>query len=115
MTNAPPGRQVKGGLVIGRFRGVPIEVMPSWLLVAALLAAVYGPVIDDAVPGIGTGASYLAGAAFALLFGFCVLAHELGHTWSASRSATRCAGSCSSPSAECRRSTAIPSARATSS
>jgi Zn-dependent protease len=80
VTNAPPGREVRSGLVLGRFRGVPIEVMPSWLLVAVLLAAVYAPIIDDAVPGIGGGLAYLAGAGFAVLFGFCVLAHELGHT-----------------------------------
>jgi Zn-dependent protease len=80
VTNAAPGRQVKRGLVLGRFRGVPIEVMPSWLFVALLLAAVYAPIIRDAVPDMGGTAAYFSGAGFAVLFGFCVLAHELGHT-----------------------------------
>jgi Zn-dependent protease len=80
VTNAPPGRRAQRGLVVGRIRGVPVEIMPSWLLVAALLAAVYGPIIDDAVPALGAGPAYLAGVGFAVLFGFCVLAHELGHT-----------------------------------
>jgi Zn-dependent protease/CBS domain-containing protein len=80
VSNTGPGRQIKSGLVLGRFRGVPIEVMPSWLLVGVLLAAVYGPIIDDAVPDLGAGLAYLAGIGFAALFGFCILAHELGHT-----------------------------------
>jgi Zn-dependent protease/CBS domain-containing protein len=32
------------------------------------------------VPNLSTGTAYLAGAAFALLFGLCVLLHEIGHT-----------------------------------
>lgn len=67
-------------MVIARVRGVPIVVMPSWLLIAALLAAVYAPIIEDAVPGISGAGPYLAAAGFAVLFGLCVLAHELGHT-----------------------------------
>jgi Zn-dependent protease len=59
---------------------VPIVVTPSWLIVAVLLAAIYAPVIDDAVPNLSIGTTYLAAAAFALLFGGCVLLHELGHT-----------------------------------
>jgi Zn-dependent protease len=59
---------------------VPIIVTPSWLIVAVLLAGLYAPVIDDAVPNMSRGASYLAAAGFSLLFGLCVLAHELGHT-----------------------------------
>lgn len=53
---------------------------PSWLVVAVLLAALYAPVIEDAVPNMSRAGAYLAGAGFALLFGLCVLAHELGHT-----------------------------------
>jgi Zn-dependent protease len=80
VTNAPPGRQARTGLVLGRFRGVPIAIMPSWLFVAALLTAVYEPILKDVVTGIGTGGAYLAAAGFAVLFGLCILAHELGHT-----------------------------------
>jgi Zn-dependent protease/CBS domain-containing protein len=65
---------------LGRIRGVPVIVTPSWLIVAVLLAALYAPVIDEAVPDMSRGAAYLAGAGFALLFGLCVLAHEIGHT-----------------------------------
>jgi Zn-dependent protease len=80
VTNAPPGRPRRSGLVLGHIRGVPIIVTPSWLLVALLLATVYAPVIKDAVPDLGSTGAYLAGVAFAALFGLCVLLHELGHT-----------------------------------
>ena len=66
--------------MLGYIRGVPVVVTPSWLLVGVLLAAVYAPVIDAAVPDISAAGAYLAGVGFALLFGLCVLAHEVGHT-----------------------------------
>lgn len=65
---------------MGHIRGVPILVTPSWLIVAVLLAVTYAPVIDVAVPNLSTSTTYLAAAAFALLFGICVLLHEIGHT-----------------------------------
>ena len=80
VTNAPPARSFRSGAVLGRIRGVPIIVTPSWLIVAVLLAALYAPVIDGAVPNMSRGNSYLAAAGFSLLFGLCVLAHEIGHT-----------------------------------
>jgi Zn-dependent protease len=80
VTNAPPARSFRSGVILGRIRGVPIIVTPSWLIVAVLLAALYAPVIDDAVPNMSRTGAYLAAAGFALLFGLCVLAHELGHT-----------------------------------
>jgi Zn-dependent protease len=80
VTNAPPARSFRSGVVLGHIRDVPIVVAPSWLLVAVLLSAVYTPVIDDAVPNMSGSTAYLAGLGFAVLFGLCVLAHELGHT-----------------------------------
>jgi Zn-dependent protease/CBS domain-containing protein len=50
------------------------------MLVAVLLAAVYAPVIDRAVPNLSSSTTYLAAGAFSLLFGVCVLLHEIGHT-----------------------------------
>ena len=67
-------------LRLGRLRGVPIVISPSWVLVAVLLTAVYGPLVRDAVDGLGSSTAYLASFGFALLFGLCILAHELGHT-----------------------------------
>lgn len=68
-------------LRLGRFRGVPVVVAPSWLLIGVLLTAVYGPIVQDAVPGISGSTAYLTSFGFAVLFAFCILAHELGHTF----------------------------------
>jgi len=49
-------------------------------MTGVLLGALYGPVIEDAVPGLEPVTAYAAAFAFALLFGACVFAHEAGHT-----------------------------------
>ncbi|HEY2271152.1 MAG TPA: site-2 protease family protein [Jatrophihabitantaceae bacterium] len=67
-------------LTVGRFFGVPLYFAPSWLIIAALLTFYYGPVVEDAVPGVSSSSAYLIAFAYALLFALCVLAHELGHT-----------------------------------
>lgn len=67
-------------VTLGRVRGVPIMVSPSWFLIGVLVTLVYGPVLDDAVAGLGSGPAYLAAAGFSVLFALCILAHELGHT-----------------------------------
>ena len=63
-----------------QLRGVPVVVSASWLLTALLLGALYGPVLQDAVPAIDTVTAYAAAFGFAVLFGLCVFAHEAGHT-----------------------------------
>jgi Zn-dependent protease len=67
-------------LSVGRFFGVPIYFAPSWLIIAALLTAYYAPVIHDATDGVSSSTAYLIAAGYAIVFAFCVLAHELGHT-----------------------------------
>lgn len=67
-------------LRLGSVRGVPILVAPSWLLVAVLVAIIYGPLVQDSVAGISRTVAYLASLGFAALFALCILAHELGHT-----------------------------------
>jgi Zn-dependent protease len=67
-------------LQLGRVRGVPILVSPSWLLIGVLLTVIYGPIVRDAVPGVSDSTSYLASFGFSVLFAVCILAHELGHT-----------------------------------
>jgi Zn-dependent protease len=65
---------------VGRFFGVPIYFAPSWLIIAVLLTAYYAPVIHDATNGVSSSTAYLLAAGYAVVFAFCVLAHELGHT-----------------------------------
>lgn len=67
-------------LRLGRYRGVPVLISPSWLVIGLLLTVVYGPLIDDSVDRISASTAYLSAFGFSLLFGLCVLAHELGHT-----------------------------------
>ncbi|HEU5265253.1 MAG TPA: site-2 protease family protein [Jatrophihabitans sp.] len=73
-------RPLRVGLPLGRIRGVPIFVTPSWLLIALLLTSAWGPVVREFVDDIGSVAAYLVTFGFTLVFGLCVLAHELGHT-----------------------------------
>jgi Zn-dependent protease/CBS domain-containing protein len=80
VTDEPPPRTAQKGYVVARVRGVPVVVSPSWLLTGVLLCALYGPVLQDAVPDLSGPAAYGAAFGFAILFGFCVLAHEAGHT-----------------------------------
>ncbi|AXQ58043.1 MULTISPECIES: site-2 protease family protein [Streptomyces] len=68
-----------GGLLMGRFFGVPIYVAPSWFLVAALITWVFGGQLDRVLPELG-GARYLVSLFFAVAFYASVLVHELAHT-----------------------------------
>ncbi len=80
---APPG-EVRdpapgGGLLIGRFAGVPIYVAPTWFIVAALITWGFAGSVERAVPGLGPW-RYAVSLAFALLLYGSVLIHELSHT-----------------------------------
>jgi len=70
----------RGVVHVASVRGVPIYVAPSWLAIGLLLTFVYGPVISDAVPSVNGTVAYLAALGFAVVFAFCILAHECGHT-----------------------------------
>ncbi|MEU6110252.1 site-2 protease family protein [Streptomyces albidoflavus] len=72
-------REPGGGLLMGRFFGVPIYVAPSWFLVAALITWVFGGQLDRVLPELG-GARYLVSLFFAVAFYASVLVHELAHT-----------------------------------
>ncbi|MFC4032224.1 site-2 protease family protein [Streptomyces polygonati] len=73
-----------GGVLMGRFYGVPIYVAPSWFLVAALITWVFGGQLDTVLPRLG-GLRYLVSLFFAVAFYASVLIHELAHTVAALR------------------------------
>lgn len=76
---SPQGdREREPGWVIARLRGIPIVLAPSWFIVAAVVTAVFGPVVADQAPELGAWA-YVVAAAFAVLLYASVLVHELGH------------------------------------
>ena len=80
MSTEPPRGRPRPTLQLARVWGVPVVVTPSWLVIAAVLMISYGPIVRDAVPGTTSTVAYLASLGFALVFGLCIIAHELGHT-----------------------------------
>ena len=79
-----PLREARGGILMGRFLGVPIYVAPSWFLVAALITWVFGGQLDTVLPELGR-VRYLVSLFFAVAFYASVLVHELAHTVAALR------------------------------
>lgn len=75
--------QWRDGLLLGRLRGFPILLSPSWLIIAALITVSYGRIATDAVPGLSTAGGHLVAFAFAVLFAASILLHELGHAFAA--------------------------------
>ena len=65
--------------VVARPFGVPVDVAPSWFVVAALVTFGFAATVERAVPGLGPW-RYAVSLAFALLLYLSVLVHELGHT-----------------------------------
>ena len=72
-TPAPPPLR---GVSLGRVRGVPVLVSPSWLLFAAFVVFAFGPQLAQQH---GPVAGYGGAAAFAVLLLASVLLHEIGH------------------------------------
>ncbi|MGH8892527.1 MAG: site-2 protease family protein [Actinomycetes bacterium] len=74
-----PRTSSDGRIVIARPFGVPVDVTPTWFLVAALITYGFAPTVERAVPGLGDW-RYAVSLAFALLLYLSVLVHELSHT-----------------------------------
>jgi Zn-dependent protease len=68
-----------GGLLLFRFRGVPVLLAPSWWLGSVAVTVLYAPLVSRILPDAGAVVSMLLAGAFAVLLGASVLAHELGH------------------------------------
>jgi Zn-dependent protease len=74
-TIAPARRE---GIPLGRIAGIPVILAYSWFVIAAFTVIVYGPVLQERNPALGTTAYTLA-FAFAVLLLISVLVHELAH------------------------------------
>lgn len=72
------------GWQIGSISGVPVYLGRSWVLVAMLMVALFGPTVARAVPTLGFGA-YAVALVFVLLLLVSVLAHEAAHALMAQR------------------------------
>jgi len=74
----PAERNDPGSVRIGSLGGVDVMVRSSWLLVAALIAYLAAPQIEQVAPELGN-LKYVAGVAFAILLTLSLLLHELSH------------------------------------
>ncbi|PRY56363.1 M50 family metallopeptidase [Glycomyces artemisiae] len=69
----------RSGFTLVRVKGIPVTLGYTWLILAAMVVAVYAPIVQRSVPGIGAGASLAVAALFALTLLLSVFLHELGH------------------------------------
>lgn len=69
---APPG------LRVGSLRGVPIFIGRSWLLIAVVIVATFGPQVRNAIPSLGS-AAYVVAFAYVIGLLVSVLVHEAAH------------------------------------
>jgi Zn-dependent protease len=67
------------GIGIGRVFGVPVQLAPSWLLLAVVVTLLYGSVLSQTRPQFGPALSYVVGFGFVVVLAVSVLLHELGH------------------------------------
>jgi Zn-dependent protease len=68
-----------GGLLLFRVQDVPVLLAPSWWVGSLVVIVLYAPMVDRLLPGASAATSWVLSAAFAVLLGLSVLAHELGH------------------------------------
>lgn len=79
--NHEPSTQVPhppGTFRVGSIGGIPVLVRSSWFLVAALIAWIVAPAVDNVQPGLGAW-KYVVGLAYAVLFYLTILLHEASH------------------------------------
>ena len=73
-----------GTIKVGSLGGVDVLITSSWFIVAALIAMIMAPRVDEVQPGLGAW-KYVAGLAFAVVLYFSVLLHEASHALTARR------------------------------
>ncbi len=78
---APPSApRPPGTFRIGQLAGADVLVSSSWFVIAAVIAVVVSPRIDEARPDLGA-LKYVAGLAFAVILYGSVLLHEASHAY----------------------------------
>ena len=83
-TPARPERPQRppGTIKVGTIAGSDVLVTSSWFVIAALIAWIVAPRVDQVAPGLG-GLKYVAGFAFAVILYLSVLLHEASHAFMA--------------------------------
>lgn len=79
-----PRDRPRGTIRIGTIAGADVLVSTSWFFIAAIIAVLVAPRIEQVAPGLGAW-KFLAGAAFAVILYLSVLLHEASHAWMARR------------------------------
>jgi len=77
-----PSARPPGTFKVGTIAGSDVLVSSSWFVVAALIAVVVAPRVDQVQPGLGA-LKYVAGLGFAIVLYFSVLLHEASHAFMA--------------------------------
>jgi Zn-dependent protease len=78
-TRRPPGT-----FKVGSIAGSPVLVSSSWFIIAALIAVITAPAVEDVEPGLGAF-KYVGGLTLAVLLYLSVLVHEASHALMARR------------------------------
>ena len=73
-----------GSFRMGTIAGSEVRISSSWFLVAALIAFIMAPRVEDVQPGLG-GWKYVVGFTFAVVLYMSVLLHEASHAFMARR------------------------------
>src|SRR5579875_1687318 len=66
-----------GGLVIGRPFGIPVQISPYWIVIAAVFIVIYAHDLAGTLSGT---TRYVVAAVFVVLLYASVLIHELSHS-----------------------------------
>ena len=74
-----PAPAFRNGIQIGRVLGVPIIVQPLWFLIVVVIAASFGPTVENQVPSLSHTGAYAVSLVFVLLLYGSVLVHEISH------------------------------------
>lgn len=73
-----PAPRPPGMFKVGTLAGTDVLVSSSWFLVAAMIAVLVAPRVEQVTPGLGPW-KYVAGLAFAVILYGSVLLHEASH------------------------------------
>lgn len=80
----PAAPRPPGTFKVGTIAGSDVLVSSSWFVIAALIALIMAPRVEQVRPGLGVG-TYVAGFAFAVVLYGSVLLHEASHAVMARR------------------------------
>ena len=82
MSEPAPAPRPPGTFKVGTIAGSDVLVSSSWFIVAALIAVIVAPRVEQVQPGLGA-LKYVVGVAFAIVLYLSVLLHEASHAYMA--------------------------------